>query len=80
MSTFNLFKNDIIAEILLEPSSLKGIKHVANIIADDIKLVTGLRPNIIHEITECRSENVIIIATINNSTISNTLEKDNQIN
>lgn len=80
MSTFNLFKNEILCEIFLEPSSLKGVKYISNVIADDIELVTGNRPQIRNEITECSRENVIIIATINNSNLLDALEKNNKIN
>lgn len=80
MDTFELFKKDIIAEILIESSSLKGVELVTNIMADDIELVTGLRPKIRHKITDCSGDNVIIVATINNSNLLGILKKNNQIN
>lgn len=80
MNTFQLFKNGIVTEIFVEASALKGVKRVANIIADDIALVTGLRPLIRNEITDCSGENVIIISTLNNSTLLSTWEKNGKIN
>ena len=48
--------------------------------ADDIELVTGNRPQIRNEITDCGSENLIIVTTIDSSNLFSTLEKNNEIN
>lgn len=80
METFQLFQNGNLAEIHLEKTALNGLERVANTMADDIALVTGLDPIIRNDITECSSQNVIIIATINNSSLLNTWEKEGKIN
>ena len=46
MAEFNLFKNGVLAPIVLEDNGVHGVKKMAGIFAKDIERVTGKAPEI----------------------------------
>ncbi|MBQ3774327.1 MAG: hypothetical protein II833_08075 [Pseudobutyrivibrio sp.] len=49
MAEFNLFKDGIVAPIVLEDNGVQGVKKMAGIFAKDIERVTGIEPETLTE-------------------------------
>ena len=76
MKSFCLFKENLIANIFYENSEPDGVKRVADTVSEDLFLVTNKKPNIINSLEECKSEQLIIVATIGQSDLIDMLEID----
>lgn len=74
-TTFCLFNNETIVDILYEESALNGVKRIANIVSDDLLLVTDRKPRNITNLDECQGNCVIIVATVGYSTWIQTLSE-----
>ena len=70
---FDIIKDGISAELLVEDSAFEGVKKIADVVADDIESVCKNRPYISASVEECTSSRVIIFATIGRSEILNKL-------
>ena len=46
MGCFELFKNGVVADIIVEHECPEGVKRIAKVVADDIEMVTGIRPRL----------------------------------
>jgi len=68
MKSFCLFENEV-TDIFYEESALNGVKRVANTVSEDLFLVTGKKPNVTNILEDCRSEQIIITATLGNSAL-----------
>ncbi|WP_026495713.1 glycosyl hydrolase 115 family protein [Butyrivibrio sp. WCD3002] len=79
MRNFSLFENEKIASFLIEKESFEGIKIIGKTVAEDIELVTGRRAEILDEISNKASENLILAATIGKSPILDRLISDGKI-
>lgn len=79
MNTFELYKNGVMADILVEEDAYGGVKKISNTIADDIELVTGMRPRIISELSGCTGKYMILMATVNKSPLIRRLVKNGKI-
>ena len=47
MGVFNLFRNGISADIVVERDCPEGVKRIAEVVADDVEMITGLRPRVL---------------------------------
>ena len=47
MGVFKLYENGISADIVIERDCPEGVKRVAEVVADDIEALTGLRPRVL---------------------------------
>ena len=47
MGVFKLYENGISADIVVERDCPEGVKRVAEVVADDIEALTGLRPRVL---------------------------------
>ena len=66
---FEVIKNKIPAEIIVEDSSYDGVFKIAGVLCDDIESICDKRPYIGSGLFECLSERVIICATYGKSDI-----------
>ncbi|MCL2189338.1 MAG: glycosyl hydrolase 115 family protein [Defluviitaleaceae bacterium] len=66
MGMFELFANGKPATIVHEASALKGVKRIANTLAQDISLVVGNAPQVTEDISQCAGS-VICVATAGHS-------------
>ena len=72
---FDIIKNNISAELLVEDSADEGVKRIADVIADDIESVCDKRPYIAAFTFECMDDRVIVFATVGKSAILSALEE-----
>jgi len=73
MKSFCLFENGIITDIFCEASALGGVKRVAGTVSEDLSLVTGKKPNVTNRLEDCRNGNVVIVATLGQSALMDSL-------
>ncbi len=71
---WNLIEEGKIVPVLTEKSSFEGVKKIASIVADDIMLVTGRRPEVIDEDGLGSAKRVILAATLGKSALVEELE------
>ncbi len=77
-SGFELFQNGICASILVETEEYEGVKKIAEKSAQDIYLVTGVKPDIVTEKQE-KSINMVLYATVEKSKLIEQLHKQRKI-
>jgi hypothetical protein len=75
MKFFCIFEN-VISDIFYEESALSGVKRVANTVSEDLFLITGEKPNVTSILENCKSEQIIITATLENSALIPLLKKN----
>lgn len=73
---FKLFDNGGVASILVEEEAFSGVRKIADIVSEDICMVTGIKPLVTNEYSRVRLFNCIIVATLDKSSILAQLEKD----
>lgn len=78
MSTFELYKNNVIANFFLEDTASKGIRRVTDTVRKDIALVTGMEPPIISELSGITG-NIILAGMYGESKMIATLEENGHI-
>lgn len=68
--------------ILVEKEAYSGIRKIANVVAEDISLVCGKKPQVIDEegLTEATAKNIIICAVQGHSSILARLSKEGKYN
>jgi hypothetical protein len=64
-----------VAQILIDKKDATVVEITANLLADDIKMVTGQRPEVISSLDDIRSKTVIICGTIGISAVVDELVK-----
>lgn len=75
MSIFPVYEKQHPAWILIEEEAYEGVKRIGHRVAEDILLVTGNRPEIVSEKSQCQNAFVIVAATIGKSRILEEMEK-----
>ena len=55
------------AAFLIENESFEGVRRIGNVVANDIRLVTGQTPEIHSRPEDCREDHVILMATLGHS-------------
>ena len=66
---FEVIKNGVPAEIIVEDSSFDGVFKIASVLGDDLESICDKRPYIGSGLFECLSDRVIICATVGKSEI-----------
>ncbi len=66
---FEIIKNGIPAEILVEETCYSGVLKIAEYVASDIEMACGNKPAIRRNLKECISDRVMVFATIGKSDI-----------
>ena len=79
MSSFKLYKNGSLCDILVEDSAFDGVKLVANAHAEDIELVCGKKPEIRKSLSEVKTESVIFAGTVGKSEIADRLAAEGKV-
>ena len=79
MSKFYVGKDKNVADFLVEEESFQGVKLIAKTVAEDIREVTDELPKTLANIEECKSERVILMATIGKSELLERLEKEGKL-
>ena len=74
---YEVIKNGIPAEIIVEDSSFDGVFKIASVLGDDLESICDKRPYIGSGLFECLSERVIICATLGRSGILDKLIDSN---
>lgn len=74
MNTFTIFENNRPTQFYIENEAYEGVKRVGAHVACDIGLVTGINPEILTAPQQCKSDMVVIFATIGKSPFLEALE------
>lgn len=79
MSSFYVAKEKKIADFLVEKESLEGVKLIAETVREDLRAVTDMVAKITADIGECKSDRVILMATLDHSELLDRLENEGKI-
>ena len=66
---FELFKNGVLCDILVEAAAFEGVRLIADEHSNDVSLVCGKKPKILSTPDELSTENVVIFATLGKSPV-----------
>ena len=66
---FELFKNGVLCDILVEAAAFEGVRLIADEHSNDVSLVCGKKPKIVSTPDELSTENVVIFATLGKSPV-----------
>lgn len=80
MNTFTIFENDKLTQLLIENEAFEGVKRVGARVACDIGLVTGNEPEIVTVPEQCKSDKIVIFATLGKSPFLEVLEASGRWN
>lgn len=78
MNTFTIFENGKTVQFLIENEAFEGVRRIGARVSQDIALVTGVRPEIKSEQKQCRSDRVVLCATLGKSPFLDALEESGQ--
>lgn len=78
-SSFDIVKSKKVATIIYDVEDYKTIEIVANLLADDIEMISGVRPKISTNIQEKVKGNAILIGSIEKSSITKKLISQKKI-
>ena len=76
---FDIIRDGLPAELLVEDTAYEGVKKIADVVADDIESVCKVRPYISASLSECTTDKVIIFATVSKSAILDRLQSANVV-
>ena len=79
MNSFYVAKENQITDFLIEKEGFEGVKLIAETVREDLRIVTDMAPDIIEDIGECRSDRLILMATMGHSKLLDRLEKDGKL-
>lgn len=79
MEQFEVFAQNNAAEFFVETDSFKGVKMIAETVAEDIREVCGNLPVICSNPGDCQAECIILMATVENSPLLRRLEREGKI-
>lgn len=79
MSRFCVVKDKNAADFLVEKESFEGVKLIAETVAEDIREEADVTPKIRTNLEECKSEHVILMATIGKSDLLKRLEEEGKL-
>ncbi len=79
MNKFIVANGGNVCPILTETCAHEGVKRIANVLAEDISLVTGVLPERIDLLSNVKSSSVIICATIGHSELIDSLANENKL-
>ncbi len=79
MSAFYVVKEKKAAEFLVEKECFKGVRLIADTVAEDIEAVSDVKPEIRNAIGECKAERVILMATVEKSALLDRLEEEGKL-
>ncbi len=74
MNTFTIFESGKQTPVFIENEAFEGVKRIGARVACDIGLVTGAVPEILAVPEQCKSDSVVIFATLGKSPLLETLE------
>lgn len=75
---FKLYDKQCVADFYLENTAWSGVLKIAEKVCNDIKMVTGVRPEVYN--TVCSTSQLIIAGTIGKSAILDQMEQEGKIN
>ena len=67
MNTFTIFENNKLTQLYIENEAYEGVKRIGARVACDIGLVTGITPETQTAPQQCKSDRVVICATLGKS-------------
>ena len=79
MNSFYVARKNQITDFLIEKEGFEGVKLIAETVREDLRIVTDMAPEIIEDIGECRSDRLILMATMGHSKLLDRLEKDGKL-
>lgn len=74
MNTFTVFENNRLTQLYVEPEAYEGVKRIGARVACDIGLVAGTEPEIVTAPQQCKSDRVVLFATLGKSPFLEALE------
>ena len=74
MNTFTIFENNTLVQLYIEKEAYEGVKRIGVRVACDIGLVTSVEPEILTTPQQCKSDRVVIFATLGRSPFLQALE------
>lgn len=79
MSKFSIFSTDSICQIIAEESAFEGVRRIAKVVSGDIELVCGRAPEVISNLGDAKSENLILVGTVGKSALLKELSDSKRI-
>lgn len=79
MGKFYVVKEKKAAQFLVEKASFEGVRLIADTVAEDIEVVSSVKPEIRNDLMECKAERVILMATIGKSALLERLEGEGKL-
>lgn len=79
MSTFYIVKEKKAAAFLAESTCFEGVRMIADTVAEDIEIVSGVKPEIRNDLAACKAERIILMATIGKSALLEKLETEGKL-
>jgi hypothetical protein len=76
---FKLVYENISAGIFYDPNDYKFVEIAVNLLAEDIKNITGVMPSVYTDLEQIK-DSVVIVGTIGHNKLINQLIKENEIN
>ncbi|MCR5797294.1 MAG: glycosyl hydrolase 115 family protein [Eubacterium sp.] len=70
---------EVMAELLIEEESYEGVKRIGEIVAEDVELVCGTKPEIFRKLNECHSSSVILMASLGSSPVVDRLVAEGKL-
>lgn len=74
MNTFTIYENGRPAQFYVEDEAYEGVKRIAARVAGDVELVADVRPEIETQREQCKSDIIVIFATLGKSPFLEQLE------
>ena len=79
MNKFIVANGGNVCPILTETCAHEGVKRIANVLAEDISLVTDVKPERVDSLCDVKSSSVIICATLGHSELIDSLANENKL-
>lgn len=74
MNIFTIYENNRLTPLYIEEEAHEGVKRIGSRVACDIGLVTGIEPGIVTAAEQCKSDRIVIFATLGKSPLLDVLE------
>ena len=79
MERFFVVQNGTGADILVEGQAYEGVRRIAQTVAEDIQVVSGVLPAIKDGLASCTTDRVILAATVGQSALLEQLEAEGKL-
>ena len=79
MSKFCIASKSSVCTILTEAEAFEGVKRVSNIVSNDIFVATAKTPEVVSDLSEVKTDSLILAATVGKSPLLDKLASDGKV-